>query len=57
MMIDPADSVMNSNSASILSRVRSVNGRNAPNASAFHTQSHLSAASMGKSAKRVVMPQ
>ena len=57
MTIDAADRIMNSSSVSILSRVRSVSGRKAAKASAFHTQSHLSNASTGKSAARVVSQQ
>ena len=53
-MIDAAESTMNSSSASIRSRVRSVNGRKIANTSAFHTQSHFSSAAAGKSAVKVV---
>ena len=38
------------------SLVRSVSGRNMAKASAFHTHPHLSSASMGKSALKVVKP-
>jgi hypothetical protein len=57
MMIEAAERIMNSSSASILSRVRSVSGRKAAKASAFQTQSHLSFASIGKSAASVVAQQ
>ncbi|RYD54252.1 MAG: hypothetical protein EOP60_08160 [Sphingomonadales bacterium] len=45
MMIDAAESTMNSSRLSIRSLVRRVSGRKAAKASAFHTHSHLSCAS------------
>jgi hypothetical protein len=57
MMIEPAERIMNSSNASILSRVRRVSGRKAAKASVFHTQSHFSAASSLKSAVPVVNQQ
>lgn len=54
MMIVLAHSTMNSASASIRSRVRSTSGRNTAKTIAFHTQAHLVAALIGKSAVAVV---
>ena len=56
MMIDAAERRRKSTTASILSLVRIVNGRKTAKASAFHTESHFSAASTGKSALKVVTP-
>ena len=53
-MIELAHSTRTSASASIRSRVRKVSGRKMANTSAFHTQSHFSAASIGKSAFMLV---
>src|SRR3546814_7033544 len=50
MAIEPAESSMIRISDSILSLVRNVSGRKIAHTSAFHTQSHLTCASTGKSA-------
>ena len=56
MMIDAADRIRNSSTASIRSLVRRVKGRKTAKTSAFHAQSHFSSASTGKSALSVVRP-
>ena len=57
MMIAPAVSTSTSAAASIRRRVISVTGRKMAKTSAFHTQSHFSWASIGKSAHCRVMKQ
>ena len=56
MMIEPAERRRKSTTASIRSLVRNVKGRKTAKARAFHTESHFSAASTGKSALKVVTP-
>ena len=52
MMIEAADSTMNSSSASMRSLVLSVKGRKIAKISAFHTQSHLPSAAVGGELER-----